>query len=233
MSPGGFSAGSVAVGSTQAAEYQPMKVTAYTAGIKNRLAGGSVTANFEGFYYDYANYQVSQRNPITLQNQVYNAGKAEIYGAQADFVAKATSLDQVSLDIAYLHAIAISLVTPAGNFDDYSLPYSPDWTVNLSYQHKFPLSNGANMTALVESQYVTSQWAFYTHAAGGLIGENSRTNLDFTYHTPNDRWGVSLWVRNAENSIVKTGGISGAIPGPAAFALAPPRTFGIRFSYKD
>jgi len=231
-SPGGFSTSAVAPNSTQAAQFEPMKVTAYTLGIKNRLFGNTVTANFEGFYYDYDNYQVSQRNPQTGQNEVYNAAKAEVYGAEADIAAKITKLDSLNLSLAYVHATAITLVTPAGNFDGYTLPYSPEWTANLSYQHKFLIADGSDVTALLESQYTSEQWGFYTHATDGLIASNTRTNADLTYHAASGHWSVSLWGRNLENKIVYTSGIADATPGPAAFFASPPRTFGLRASFK-
>jgi len=37
--------------------------------------------NIEFFYYNYNDYQVSARNLITAQNQVFNAQKARSYGA--------------------------------------------------------------------------------------------------------------------------------------------------------
>ncbi len=233
FSPGGFSTASITPTTNQAAPYLPMEVTAYTVGIKNRFFSNRLTANLEIYDYDYKNYQVSQRNPFTGQNQVYNAAQAQVYGGQLDLTARLSPVDQISLDPAYLSAKAKTLVTPAGNFDGYALPYSPDWTVNSSYQHKFMLNGGSEIIAFVDSQYASSQWAFYTHAAGGLISSNTRTNLDLSYHFPLSHWVVALWVRNLENSIVYTSGISGTTPGPASFFIAPPRTFGLRVSFKS
>jgi len=233
FSPGGFSIASVAIGSTQAAPFLPMRMTGYTIGIKNRFFDDRLTANLEGFAYDYSNYQVSQRNPSTGQNQVYNAKKASSYGAQLELDFSPTPDDLLSFKPAYLSAIAQTLITPAGDFSGEQLPYAPDWTVNASYQHTFHLTDGASITGLVSFQYVDSQWAFYTHAAGGHIPGVTRTDVDLTYHFSDDRWAVSLWGRNLENSLVLTSGISGAAPGPAAFFAAPPRTYGVRVSFSD
>ncbi len=232
FSPGGFSIAPASPGSTLAASFQPMKMTGYTIGTKNRFLDGRLTANLEGFYYDYSNYQISQRNPSTGQNQVYNAQQASSYGAQLEMDFNPTSADVLSLKPAYLRAIAQTLITPAGNFNGEQLPYAPQWTVNGSYQHKFQLEDGF-VTALVGFQFVGSQWGFYTHAAGGHIPAETQTNVDLSYHLPGDHWVVSLWARNLEDSLVLTSGISGATPGPAAFFAAPPRTYGFRVSFND
>lgn len=233
FSPGGFSTAPVARGSTQAAPFLPMEVTAYTLGWKNELADRRIIADLEAFHYDYKNYQVSQRNPITSQNQVYNAPRSRIDGAQLDLAFVLTARDRLTLSTAYLRAKAQQLTTPAGNFDGYTLPYSPGWTVNGSLRHEFSLGNGGRVVALADTQFVSGQWAFYTHATGGYISPYTRTNLDLTYYGSDGHWSVGLWGRNIENSLILTAGIAGAIPGPAAFDLEAPRTYGIRFAFQD
>lgn len=229
FNPGGFSTATVARNSTQAAAFEPVELTAYTVGVKNRFLGNRITLNLEGFYYDYENYQVSARNALTAQNQVFNAEKAEIKGAQLDSQFALTDSDQLMLNVAYLQAEAVTLITPAGNFSGFELPYSPKWTVNASYRHTFHLDGGARVEALASYNHATDRWGFYTHAPGTYINGRSRTDVDITYRSRDDKWSASIWGRNLEDHVILTTGISGAIPGPAAFGLEPPRTYGVRF----
>jgi iron complex outermembrane receptor protein len=203
---------------------------AYVAGMKNRSLSDRLTLNVEGFYYDYRNYQVSARNPITSQNNVYNATKAEVYGGQIDLTYNVTADDRLTASLVALHAKAITLVTPAGNFDGYDLPYSPSETAHASYLHTFRIATGAVVDALLNYAYMSSRWGFYTHAAGTYIAADSKVDVDVTYRAASRRWAFSVWGRNLANSAVMTSGISGAIPGPAAFDYQPPRTYGVRLS---
>ncbi|KAJ8137499.1 hypothetical protein OY671_009288, partial [Metschnikowia pulcherrima] len=46
-----------------AESFKPTHLDAYTAGVKNQFSDGHSTANSEGFYYNYENYQVFTRAP--------------------------------------------------------------------------------------------------------------------------------------------------------------------------
>ena len=86
FAPGGFSGGQTVLGTTlmPAAPFKETTLIAYTAGLKNRFANGNLVLNLEGFYYDYKNYQVTERDVVTLQTLIYNAAKATVYGLEMD-----------------------------------------------------------------------------------------------------------------------------------------------------
>lgn len=225
---GGFSTTSASPGSTLAATFRPIELIAYTAGLKNRLFGHRLTLNLEAFYYDYKNYQVAARNVATGQNQVFNADKARVYGAEADIRFEPTRSDELSLKVAYLNARATRLVTPAGRFDGNSLPYSPRWTINANYRREFDLKNGAVVEALVNYQYTGSQFAVYTHAPGTFLEDKTKLDASLTYRSAQRNWSVALWGRNLANTTAFALVNAGAIPGPGSGFLEPPRTYGIR-----
>jgi iron complex outermembrane receptor protein len=70
---GGFSTTPRSPTDPEAATFEPEKVLAYTVGNKNKFLNNHAVVNAEAFYYQYDNYQVSARNLITAQNQVFNA----------------------------------------------------------------------------------------------------------------------------------------------------------------
>ena len=63
-------------GRTIQAGYAPLLHGRY----QEPTCNGLLTLNAEGFYYDYKNYQVSQREANTARNLMFNADKATIYG---------------------------------------------------------------------------------------------------------------------------------------------------------
>lgn len=59
--------------------YDPEFVNAYEIGMKNLMAGGRLSLNATGFFYDYKNYQIAQIMDRAMHNENFDA---EIYGAE-------------------------------------------------------------------------------------------------------------------------------------------------------
>lgn len=227
---GGLSNASVSNTSIEAAPFKPIKLLAYTAGIKNRFFDGALIFNLEAYYYDYKDYQVSARNPQTFQNQLFNAEKSEIYGLQIDAHLRPTANDNLSASVSLLHAEATKLITPVGNFSGFELPYSPDLTANVTYQHIFNLAEGATVEAFASVQYVGDRWGQYTHLPGTDLDEYVQVDATITYRPENRAWAISAWGRNLTNKDVFGIILAGGPPGPASGNLLPPRTYGIRLA---
>lgn len=231
FNPGGFSTGPAVIGQLPAAQFLPVTLRAYTAGIKNRLVDGKLTFNLEAYYYDYKNYQVSARDVLTAQNLVFNAAKATIYGVQLDSRFAPTIADTFTLNVTYLHAVADRLRAGASVFDGFELPFAPKWTVASSYQHAFDLNNGAQIRAAVNFKYTSHRWTLYNHQVNSDQKANTHTDLNIGYYAPEDRWSIRGWVRNLENSLEKQT-CANTLPGPTGCTFAAPRTFGGTVSFK-
>lgn len=228
---GGFSAAQIVAGPavSPASPFKETTLNAWSGGFKSRFLDGKATLNVEGFYYDYKNYQVSAR-ALNGQLTIYNAAKATIYGVQADARLRPTRHDDLTLGATYLHAVADTLRAGTGNYDGYALPYSPKWTLNASYQHSFDLGKGAQVRALVNAKYASKRWALYTHQPGSNIDGNTNSSVNLGYFAAGDSWYVQGWIRNLENSLVRTN-CGNALPrapigtGTGCF-YEPPRTYG-------
>lgn len=232
---GGLNTTVVAPGSTEAAPFKPQYLLAYTLGSKNRFLDNRLEINAEAYYYKYDNYQVSARNQLTAQNQVFNAQDVRIYGV--DFSSRLLPFEgtQLSFKASYLHAEAKELILPVApfsNFSGFELPYSPDWTIIAEAMQRVPLANGAHIEGAATYTWYAGQWGIYTHAAGTYMPKNDNIDLSLTYRTASERLSVAIWMRNAgdEFSFRKTGG--GGVPGPGFGAPLPPRTYGITLSGK-
>jgi iron complex outermembrane recepter protein len=228
--PGGFSSGQAVSGQLPAAPFRPTTLIAYTAGVKNRLANGKLTLNLEGFYYDYRNYQLTERDPVTLQNLVYNAAKSTVDGVQVDSSLRPDRNDELAIGATFLHAKNDILRTPAGNFDGVSLFNAPEVTANASYQHSFDVRNDAQIRANVNFKYTSGRWLFYKAEDGPpqfYAAGNTHTDLELGYFAAQDRWSFNLFVRNLEDHLVKSI-CANSIPGPAGCYFEPPRTYGGR-----
>ena len=136
----------------------------------------------------------------------------------------------MSISATYLHAKADILRIPGRVLDGFDLPYAPHWTVNAFLQHSFDLGRDAQIRASGNFKYTSSRWALYNHAPGFDIDENTHTDLNLGYFAADDRWSVQAFVRNVEDSLVKTS-CGNALPGLSGCFFEPPRTYGATFSF--
>jgi iron complex outermembrane recepter protein len=230
---GGFSTTPVAPGNPQAATFDPETVLAFTLGNKNRLFDNKAVLNVEAFYYKYDDYQVSARNLITAQNQVFNAARAQIYGADFNTEWLITEDDKLQFDGALLHAKATDLVLPVSpfsNFSGFDLPYAPAVSLSAGYTHSFRLPNSASLDAQANYRWIDEMWGVYNHLNGTLIPSHSFTDASLTYQPDGKKWSVALWGRNLTNTFTFALVNGNAIPGPGAGFPEAPRTYGIRFT---
>jgi iron complex outermembrane receptor protein len=120
------------------------------------------------------------------------------------------------------------------NYDGYQLQYAPDWTVNATYFHDFPLPQG-RLRARASSRYEDAFYADFSHTAGGRQQPYVKSDASLTYFPSQGGWSVGAWVKNIENVAVIAATAGGSnIPflasGATAF-LEPPRTYGLRITY--
>ena len=95
----GFKAG----GFDSIGSYDPESNTAYEAGIKRSLGNGSFV-NFSGFYYDYKDLQAAVLLDSSIGGQVFNAGKATIWGLELDASFKVLENGRLTLSVNYLNS---------------------------------------------------------------------------------------------------------------------------------
>ena len=230
VTPGGFSAAPEKPADTTALAFRPAYLTAYAIGLKNSFDESRITLNAEAFWYDYRNYQVSQRNLAINQNNVYTAAKARIYGIQLDGHADLSARDFISASASIQRARALTLNTPAGTFDGFQLPFAPDATLRASYRHLFPLPSGATVEAASNGEWTSSRWGTYTHAPGTFVHPTFRLDATLTFHPAGGRYSISLWGRNLTDAVIPTQITPAPAPaGPGQEFLSPPRTVGVRF----
>jgi iron complex outermembrane receptor protein len=95
----GFKAG----GFDSVGSYAPESNTAYEAGVKRSFgAGGSNFVNLAGFYYNYKDLQASVLLDNSIGGQVFNAGKARIWGIELDASFKVLENGRFTASVNYL-----------------------------------------------------------------------------------------------------------------------------------
>ncbi len=214
--------------------FDPEKVVVYELGSKNRFLDNRLQLNGAVYRYDYDDYSVNVSVPGyggTTGQGVFNAGRARVYGADAEMILRPTAKDRIETSIAYSHAkfLTFSVATTSGKAGD-RLPYSPEWSANVAYQHVFNLANGACLTPRLETHFETSSWLTANHSAFTRQGAFAKSSATLTYAPAAQPFTIALWARNIENKAVKltvtdTSGLENDI-------VAPPRTYGMTLAAK-
>jgi iron complex outermembrane receptor protein len=244
-------------------EFKPEKLTAYALGVKNRFANNRIQLNAEAYYWDYKDHQESHvgtacvaasGGTCTTFGNVFlteNVGTATIKGLDLDTLFQLTDNDRLSLNAAYLNAIATKFsyrvpvsappspliacptttVAPFINVDcsGIQMPRAPKITARLDYQHTFRLAQGAQIVAAASSYYSQSYWASIDFVPGTSQDAYTRSDASVTYHAAGDHWNVGAWINNIEDKAVSgTAGVK-IFAGTPGLQLRAPRTYGVRF----
>jgi iron complex outermembrane recepter protein len=114
-------------------------------------------------------------------------------------------------------------------YDGGVMPQSPTWTFTAAYEHTFSLNNGATITAHADTRYYTQNYLVFTYkdpfppfpADTDVVPSATISNASMTFVTPNRKWNFEAWIKNIENTPLKTGAF-----GPN-LQLGDPRTFGV------
>jgi len=209
------------------------KLLAFSGGFKSTFLDGRLIVNDEVFYYDYTDLLTSAWDAGAGANLLTNVDST-IYGNQLDLSYMVWEQTQFRFALGYVHARYDDFVTAVGDFTDNQMQNAPDWTLNLGLTHEWPLANGAAVRARVDSRYESSYWGDFSHSPGLHQDAYTKTDASLTYHAPNDAWSIGLWARNLEDTDVQSAAAPASFtdPGPGAVFLEPPRTYGVRVTWR-
>ncbi len=90
---------------------------------------------------------------------------------------------------------------PILDFDCSGLdaPFAPKWVLSAGLQQTFPLNNGLQIVASIDSTYTGSQQTGYFNRPVEVIDSFTKTNINLTLEPDDGEWFISAFVRNLEN----------------------------------
>jgi len=152
--------------------YDPEFVNAYEVGMKNSLAGGRLSFNATGFYYDYKDYQVAQVIERAIHNENFDA---EIWGAEFEAAWAPTRSFRLDATLGLLKTRigkgeeSIDVMNRTQGHDDWVVlkpwPGSPSTCIvpkdivgRLSYAHDTNSLGSVQMRTLCPSTYLGGSW---------------------------------------------------------------------------
>jgi iron complex outermembrane recepter protein len=124
----------------------------------------------------------------------------------------------------------VQLATPV-SYNGMSMTNSPEWTVNISYAHKFIFSNGSFIDGRIDAKYKSAFRMTWKEVDYPNNYQEAFTNADLTgtYNNADGKYTLSAYVKNVRNYAEKRS-YFGA---PAnELRIGSPRTFGGVLSVK-
>lgn len=251
----GFKAGGFFPGTSTDSTYEPEKLTAYTLGSKNRFLNDRVQLNVEAFYWDYKDKQETFLGNLTLGAVTRlvlftrNAGKAHLYGLEANAVARLTANDTVSFQGEYVKSeydsyvysyigtsdptvscgVAVSGPTVIRDCSGFPLVRAPEWSGRISYEHIQSLGSAGELTFNAQMAFSSSYYLSNNFTALSLANPYQLYDAFLTYRLPSRSFAITAFIKNIGNTPVYTGGQqTNVLTGEYLAAISPPRTYGVR-----
>jgi iron complex outermembrane receptor protein len=213
--------------------------------------------NNVAFYSNYSDILRTRiENDATGVHQLVtrNATRAHISGIETEWLWKPGAADTLQAVFTWLTAeyrdyptvdaqyyVPLDPLTPVINLRGNKLPFAPQYTAALVYEHSFRVRNGARLIPRLQTKYQSEMYLTDFNRPSDAQGAYTRTDLSLRYET-RDAWMLEAYVLNLENEAVKNnvdlranqpgaGGVAG-FPGVARAFFDAPRTWGVRASYR-
>jgi iron complex outermembrane receptor protein len=228
----GFKSGGYNVPAPTLPAYAPEKLDAYETGLKTQFFERRLTLNTAFFYYNYQNIQVSRF--VNGSPEVYNGGRARLYGLDADATVRVAQGLTLSVGLELEH----DRFTDFPNADFFlscphayptvcslsangkQLPQTPAASGTINVDYRIPVMNGEvhfNVNEAANSGYYYQPNNEFKQSAYGLL--NGSIGWAYGHYT------VTVWGKNLTDVIYATA----VNPAPTAVsaAYAAPRTYGV------
>ena len=238
--PGGLN---VPVGLGEPEAFKEEEVTNYEIGWKAGWADGRLRTQFDAYYNDYENFQVTVGYPAlpVFGFELNNPSSTKIYGVegQIEAIFDAFSIDAgfgwLKSDLGRFFAVDPRVVsfgacdpetgpeTPSCfNLEGNEQTYAPEFTFNIGMQYVFNKGGENEFTPRVNFGHVSKQWAtlFENEARGDRVEERNILNAQFVWR--HGKFATTLWGSNITDQHYMA-----ALNSGLRFA-GPPRQFGIR-----
>jgi iron complex outermembrane recepter protein len=227
------------------APYLPEKVDTYEVGIKSELLDRRVRLNAAGFYNKYDNIQVLVVGPLT--NQTANAPGAKTYGVDFEGEWRVTEGLRFNVASEWLHTKFTSYPnapfygpSPSafggirrvnGDATGNSLPYAPDFTLDLSGDYTWSMSGGSQVDFNLTEAYNSGYYSEASNNSNLHQASFSLLNTSVSWRAPGGHLSVSLWGRNLVDQRIASTLLADAPTGYTGDYSNPPRTYGASVRY--
>ncbi len=180
--------------------YDPETLEAWETGIKTRLFDNRMSFNVAAFYSDYKDVQLQTNtvdpNTGSLILSVDNAGEVELYGFEAEIVARPAAGLDLNLAAGYLHNEYDSLDPSVGYSIDNVLPRAPKLTLSGGVQYRWELGGLGSLTARLDASYRSKTYFDPQNSVQTAQESYTLLNSRISWADSAQRWEVALYGTN-------------------------------------
>ena len=222
---------------------QPETINSFETGVRGSWFEGRLGLDTSFFYYDYSDYQIFTARQFlggSPEFVILNANDAEVYGAEADVLARpwegaflnvrfswleSQFLDFLTVDQFLADEGGGDLVTFKENQNSGNpLLNSPRFKVSMTAEQTFPLGRYGALTLRYDG--VWTDTTYFDPTAGQGLGTQEGEkflpddtiaqkpywlhNLRLSWRAPSNRIEIAGWVRNLEDTPYKTFAFDGS-----------------------
>ena len=243
---GGFT-GSASTEEVATTPFSEETAISYEAGIKSKWAGDRLLFNGLAFFTDYEDLQVTRFfQPVGASFGEFiteNAGAAEIFGVELEFVALLTDWLEVGGNYAFLDAeftdfqglpsiAADGTVTDPGDFNGNALRLAPENTASLFIKAGTELSNGGSILGKLKYRFQDDMFFDPDNNPINVSPSYSLVDLWAAYTTPGERFEFKFWVNNLTDEEYVTHGFTQRGSRIAFGLFGEPRSWGLTVTAK-
>lgn len=237
----GFKGGGL--GNAQAPTFAPEYDNSYELGLKTSWLDNRLILNADVFYNQLYNAQelvvtFSPDNPLLPIFATKNAAQGTSHGAEFSLQARPIKALSTSLNVGLLRTrFGKFQFDPETNLEGHAFTEAPNLSFSWHTQYEISLGDRAgSLTPNISVSYKGAEW-YDPHEVPGLDHQGGYTLVDgaLPWHSANDAWEVSAWVKNMTNKLYfyESVGINGLLSwGSGVSYHAPPRSYGVTVSYR-
>jgi iron complex outermembrane recepter protein len=252
----GFKGGGLNAIGSASPTFDPEFINAYEIGSKNQFAGGTLQANFSGFYYDYKNLQLGQRRGASVQTINTDA---KIWGLESEFLWAPADGLLFNANASYLNT-SLGGLAPGQETSDPAnpaqwngvgaptktpevrltlkgneLPYAPKFKIAVGGEYTVPLGSGGwSATLRGDYSWQSRYFAREFNTVNDRIKAWSIANALLRFSNDGATVNVEAYVKNIFNKDNITNSIieSDLIGSYRNARILEPRTYGVTTTFK-
>ena len=202
-------------------------VTAYEFGAKTTLLDRHLQLNASTFYYDYRNQQFIDVDPITGAQPLVNLPKSRIYGAEVEILAKPLRDVRISGGAGYLNTRILRGTLGGVDVSGNQIVNAPKWSATLALDWDAIKASWGKVSLHVDGSYSGTREFDLQNRSTTEQKPYAIANARLGWTSNNDRYGLTLWMRNITNTFYATDKID--VTSGFGFIynrVGDPRTFG-------
>ena len=223
------------------AEFEDETLDSLELGIKTDLSS-TLRINAAAFFYQYQDFQVSvgdSDSPIVPTTQ--NIDESEVFGFEADLTWLPSENTEVHFGYSYLDSELTETDNTLLTFSASGQPTSlagnspvnaPENQFNASFQYADRVTSTMNWSAYVDYRWVDDRFLEISNEVADEVDSYGVVNASVGLQSADDKWNISLWVKNLtdEEYITYINNLPGA--GFALNIFGEQRATGITLGYK-